>query len=386
MSGEQINHGRVILAAVVLSVLGAMFYNLLPLFVGTAQDYRGLDNESVGLLSSAFFAGYTVTTITAFFWIRRVNWKTTSLLALAIACLALLLTGFSRSHGLLMLCIFVAGGSLSIVYGIGATILGDTNNPARWYGLKVSAEAMLGALLLLILPATFISRFGFMGLMMAMALTVLLLMPALTWLPASGHKHPEQGDGSIAMSSQLRLSIWIALFAVMFFIFSATMIWAFLERMASSAGFESVMVGNVLSLTLLFAVLGSLCAVVMGGRFGSGRPFAGAVTVFLLALTLLASGTTLLNYAIGACLFTFSVGLGISYVVTIVANLDMDGRYVVLSVPAMGIGVMAAPAISGLLSASQEFTVVLMTGGFSVLVSLVAGFFALRMGSKATEN
>jgi hypothetical protein len=58
---------QVILSAVVLSALGAMFYNLLPLFLGVAQDYRELDNQGVGLLSSMFFAGFTLTTSTAFF-------------------------------------------------------------------------------------------------------------------------------------------------------------------------------------------------------------------------------------------------------------------------------------------------------------------------------
>ncbi len=99
---------RVILSAVVLSALGALFYNLLPLFVGVAQDYRELDNKGIGLLSSMFFAGFTLTTSTAFFWIRRINWRSVILLALIIGSIALLLAGYFQSYGLLMLCIFIA--------------------------------------------------------------------------------------------------------------------------------------------------------------------------------------------------------------------------------------------------------------------------------------
>lgn len=385
-SSEVPGYGYTILAAVAVSVLGAMFYNLLPLFVGTAQDYRGYDNESTGLISSAFFAGYTLTTSTAFFWIRRVNWRTTSLLALVIASVALLLVGYIQHMGLLVFCIFVAGGSLSVVYGVGATILGDTSSPARWYGLKVSAEALLGAFMLMILPGTLVARFGFMGLMMGMALAVVLFMPVLKWLPVSGRVRPEHGAGTTNLAPRLRMSIWAALFAVMSFIFSATMIWAFLERMANSAGFEPVMVGNILSLTLIFAVFGSMVAVLAGSRFGSGRPFLGATVIFLVGITLLASYTSLLVFAIGACLFTFSVGLGISYVVTIVANLDLDGRYVVLTVPALGFGVMAAPAVGGALSTDHGFTAVLIAGGLAVAVSLLAGLLALRMGRGGNQH
>jgi predicted MFS family arabinose efflux permease len=386
VSGEVPGYGYAILAAVALSALGAMFYNLLPLFVGTAQDYRGFDDESTGLISSVFFAGYTLTTSTAYFWIRRVNWRITSSLALVTACVTLLLAGYSRSMDLLVPCVFVAGGSFSVVYGIGATILGDTNNPARWYGLKISAEALLGAFLLVIFPGTLVAHFGLMGLMMGMVLTVLLLTPALRWLPVSGQKHPGQGVKSMVLTPQLRLAIWIALISVMFFIFSATMIWAFLERMAKSAGFEPVLVGNVLSLALICAVLGSMVAVVIGGRFGSGKPLIGATAMYLAAVFLLANGASLFLFAAGACLFTFSVGLGISYVVTIVANLDLDGRYVVLSVSAMGFGVMAAPAVGGLLTAVQGFTVVLMAGGLTVVVSLLAGLVALRTGGVGNQS
>ncbi len=380
VSSNPMDSKRVILSAVVVSALGMLFYNLLPMFLGVAQDYRELDNRSIGLLSSMFFVGYTLTTSTAFFWIRRINWKTVTWVALAIGSMALLLAGYTRNHGVLMLCIFVAGGAFSTVYGIGTTALGDTSNPARWYGLKISAEAMLGAIMLFLLPGTLISSFGFMGMMTGMVLAVVLLAPALSWLPAMGYTHKEIEGGQFDLPSQLRLSVWIGLFAVVAFTFSATMIWAFVERMANTAGFEPVLVGKILSLTLLFAVLGSMTAVVIGDRFGSGKPFAAAAMIFLLALTWLASTTSLINYAIGACLLTMGIAMGITYAITIVADLDMDGRYVVLTVPAIGIGVMSAPTVGGLLTSSQEFTAILMVGGVTVIVALMAGLIALRKG------
>jgi predicted MFS family arabinose efflux permease len=369
-----------ILSAVALSALGAMFYNLLPLFLGVAQDYRGLDNTGIGVLSSLFFAGHTSVTMTAFFWIRRFNWKTVSLFTIMIGSLALLLAGYSQSHSLLMLSIFVAGGTFGAAYGIGTTALGDTSNPARWFGLKISAEAMLGAILLFLLPGTLISRFGFMGMMAGMVLAVVLLAPALAWLPVAGNKHPEHDGGQKHIPPQLRLAIWVGLFAATAFMFSATMIWAFVERMASSADFEPVLVGKILSLTLVFAVLGSLAAFVMGDRFGFAKPFTVATMIFLLALAWLSSTTSLINYAIGACLLTLAIGLGITYVITIVANLDIDGRYVVLTVPAIGIGVMIAPVIGGLLTDSQGFSAIFVFGGTTMVLSLLAGLFALHKG------
>ncbi len=376
---------NVILSAVGLSALGAMFYNLLPLFLGVAQDYRELDNQEIGILSSLFFAGFTLTTMTAFFWVRCVNWRAVTLGALIVGSLAFLLAGYFQKQGLLMLCIFIAGGAFSAVYGIGTTALGDTSNPARWFGAKISAEAMLGAILILLLPGTLISSHGFMGMMMGMVLAVILIAPTLVWLPATGSKHQEDNNGHIQIPAQLRLAIWIGLFAVMAFLFSATMIWAFVERIANSTGIEPVLEGEILSLALVFAVLGSLAAVVMGDRFGSGKPFAASVIIFLFALAWLSDTNSVINYAIGACLLTFSIGLGITYVITIIALLDMDGRYVVLTVPASGIGVMLAPMIGGLLTTSHEFSTLFMVGGVTVVISLLAGLLALHTGLSARK-
>jgi predicted MFS family arabinose efflux permease len=386
LNNNPMDRKLVIMSAVFLSAIGAMFYNLLPMFLGVAQDYRELDNQSIGLLSSMFFAGYTLTTSTAFFWIRRVNWKIVTLLALIIGSMALILAGFSRSFTVLMICIFIAGGAFSTVYGIGATALGDTGNPARWFGLKISAEAMLGAVLLFLLPGTLISSFGFKGMMIGMVVAVLVLAPVLSWLPETGHTGHEQEDGGADIAPGLQVAIWIALFAVTVFLFSATMIWAFVERLASTAGFEPVLVGKVLSLTLVFAVIGSMAAVVIGDRFGSGKPLAAATVLFLLALGLLSGTTTVTDYAIGACLLTTAIGLGITYVITIVADLDMDGRYVVLTVPAIGIGVMTAPAVGGMLTATQDYSTILMVGGGSVVLSLAAGMFALARGLPAVRE
>lgn len=386
LNNNPMDRKLVIMSAVFLSAIGAMFYNLLPMFLGVAQDYRELDNQSIGLLSSMFFAGYTLTTSTAFFWIRRVNWKIVTLLALIIGSMALILAGFSRSFTVLMICIFIAGGAFSTVYGIGATALGDTGNPARWFGLKISAEAMLGAVLLFLLPGTLISSFGFKGMMIGMVVAVLVLAPVLSWLPETGHTGHEQEDGGADIAPGLQVAIWIALFAVTVFLFSATMIWAFVERLASTAGFEPVLVGKVLSLTLVFAVIGSMAAVVIGDRFGSGKPLAAATVLFLLALGLLSGTTTVTDYAIGACLLTTAIGLGITYVITIVADLDMDGRYVVLTVPAIGIGEMTAPAVGGMLTASQDYSTILMVGGGSVVLSLAAGMFALARGLPAVRE
>ena len=381
-SNNTMDRLSVIFSGVVISALGALFYNLLPLFLGTAQDFRDLSDQAVGVLSSSFYVGFTLTTLSAFFWIRKLSWRKVTLISVPVAAAAMVLAGYAGSYTLLVAGIFISGGAFSALYGIGTTVLGDTSNPARWYGLKIASEAGLGAVLLLILPGALIARWGFEGMMVGMTAVLLILAPLLMWLPGSGVKGvDESGEHkSVILEPQLRTALWFGLAGVMTFLFCTTMIWAFVERMANEAGFDAVATGNVLSLTLVFAVGGSLLAMLLGERFGPGRPFAVACLTLLVSLYLLAGVGTLFDYGLAACVFTFAFGLGIPYVVTIVADLDVDGRFVVLTVPAIGIGVMIAPAVGGMLTGTGGYGAILWTGGIAAISALVISLIALRIG------
>ena len=113
----------------------------------------------------------------------------------------------------------------------------------------------------------------------------------------------------------------------------------------------------------------ALLAGAVGGRFGAARPFAAGAAVSLVALLLLNSSGSFTTYAIGACMQTFAIGFMLPFAITEVAELDVDGRYVVLSVPAIGIGAMAGPGIAGVLSQSGDFSSLLGFVAVTIITS-----------------
>lgn len=379
---NQMNRPGVILAGVLISALGAMTYNLLPLFLGTVQDFLTLSDWSVGILGSSFFAGFTLTSITAWLWIRRFNWRVVGFSAIPIAAAALLSVSLTESYLLMTIEIAIAGGAFSVLYGIGTTVLGDTSQAARWYGLKIACEAALGVALLLILPGAVIQRWGFSGLMVAMVIVLIIFSPLLAGLPARGTK----GAGlatekhEFAMVPAVRAALWLGLAAVLIYLFCTTMIWAFVERIAHDAGFDAVVTGNALSLSLILAVCGSVAAVILGERYGLSLPLAFAALLLLVSLVLLGDMDSLTSYTMAICLFSFSFGLGLPYTVSVVSYLDINGRFVVLTVPAIGVGVMFAPAMGGMLMGYGGNNALLITGAVSALTALSLSLLALRLG------
>jgi predicted MFS family arabinose efflux permease len=379
-----------IIPALAISAIGALFYNILPLYVGAAQDSLNLSNSEVGLLPAAFFAGYNMVTVSAFFWIRRWNWRKATLLLLPIAILSLILSVVVESWAALLLYTAVSGGGFAAVYGIGTTILADTSNPARWYGLKIAIEAVPGAALLFILPSTLVADYGFAGVVYALVGTSLLLTLFLPGLPSSseiGDSSPT--DVSTASAAQTPLnstSIWLALLGTLLFFSAASGLWAFIERMGAVLNFDPSDIGLLLSLTLVFATLGSLITAWLGKRLGNVRPFAASGLLMIVATALLYGTPSFPLYAIGAALLTFGIGMGLPFAVAEVADLDVDGRYIILSVPAIGSGAMIGPAATGYLTDGGSFDLALIVGAAIVLVSILSVFFGRRqLASEATE-
>jgi len=364
--------GTVIAAAIIASAIGALFYNVLPIYMGTAQDYRGLDNREIGFLSSAFFFGYNVVTISAFFWIRRLSWALIVAIATPVAALSLYAGTLFDSYVSLLVTVAVSGGAFAAIYGVGTTILGDTTNPARWFGVKIAAEAMLGAVLLLVLPVTTIAQWGFDGTIIGVIIAMVFLVPFLFWLPARGSKHWEDDIPTSSANEHFQSPyIWGALAATLVFFSGASAIWAFIERIGAQRDFESAALGVLLSVTLICALIGSLLAAALGGKFGNVKPFIAGAALSLVALLLLSSPQSFNVYAAGTCLQTFVIGFLLPFAITEVADLDVDGRYIVLTVPAIGIGAMAGPGVAGVLSQSGDFGSLLGFVGATVVVSAV---------------
>ena len=366
----------VIAAALVVSALGALFYNVLPIYVGAAQDYKGLDNRAVGFLTTAYFIGFNVVTISAFFWIRQVSWTFVVAIAAPIAALSMSASALVEGYVPLLLLTAIAGGGFAALYGVGTTILADVSNPASWFGVKIAVEALPGVLLLLVLPGTAIAKWGFAGAVFGIVVLLIFLSPFLFWIPARGRSAAPAQIATGHTGSRQSPWIWASLAAITLFFGGASAVWAFLERIAAAGGFSADAVGVLLSVTLVFAVLGSLLSAALAGRFGNVWPFAASALLFAMSLLLLNEPATFAHYVIGACGATFTFAFMIPNSVTEVAELDTDGRFVILTVPAIGLGAMFGPAIGGTLSQSGEFGGLLIFGAVAMLLAsilLVAG-------------
>ena len=150
---------------VLLGALGAVVFNLLPLFIGAASDSLNLDHAQAGLLGSAYLAGYGVMIASGIFWVDRLPWR--AVLTVALISGAGLFFAITRVEGFAAVTALVIGCGMSLgtVYGLGYPAIARLPNPERLIGAKIAAEGLLGAILLFSLPGSVIPEWGFSGLM-----------------------------------------------------------------------------------------------------------------------------------------------------------------------------------------------------------------------------
>ncbi len=379
---NQVDRLSAIIAACLLSALGAMVYNILPMFLGVAQDVRGYSDQQLGFITSVYFTGFSVVTISAFFWIRKVNWKTASMIAACLVVTGLLASAGSARVGWFMLCVFIVGSGSSALYGVATTMLGDTRNAARSFGLKIGMEAGLGSILFFLLPSLVIARWGFDGMLYAGALVALVLAVAIVWLPAGGVKGQETAEQAPSMSWKdmaNQLPMWFCLLGIFVFFGGVSSIWAFLERLGNDAGYSSGAISTALSLALIGAMAGSFLAAAIGNRYRLAPPLFIAAGVYLAAMVLLAYSSGVLSFTAAALLFAIAFGFALPFMVTVVSDLDTSGRFIVLTVPALALGGVAGPAIAGMVKTGTDYTPIIAYASVTVIVSLVLFLYALRV-------
>ena len=117
----------VFIAAVLLSGLGALMYEISSQFSYMLGTTYGFGEGSQGDFLASFFAGYSLIAITMVFWVRQVDWRVIAAafsLAGGGGFAAMLIM---KQYLLLVAAMFIAGCGLGACYALSLTIFGDTD-------------------------------------------------------------------------------------------------------------------------------------------------------------------------------------------------------------------------------------------------------------------
>jgi predicted MFS family arabinose efflux permease len=368
-------------ASVTTATAGLLFYNVMPMYLGQLQETTGLETSEIGLIASIYFLGFNLVSLSSYLWIRKLPPFQTAL-ASTLALIVILLLATQSNEFLYQAIVSASIGGLSGAIGtIGVTIVGDADNSTRWYGIQVAAEALAGVVLLFLLPATLIPLYGFAGVIYGMVIMTLLLLPSYYYLSREplqvvGFNSKEPGDQHESVRSTFHA--WMGLIAMVCLFVGSAAVWAFVERIAAINEFNPEAVGKMLGFSLFFAVIGSLAAGAVGNRFGNTWPYLLNCLVLVAGVITIAVTDNFTAYTVGACLFMFGWAAAFAYLFAIISDADPNGKFIALSVPALGIGSMIGPGLAGfLLSGDSTSSLQIMCVG-AILAAMALGWLSER--------
>lgn len=385
-----IDRKSVYIAAGLISGIGVLISTTMPIVIGTLAEAFKFSESQLGDIMAAFNLTYTLIAIASLFFVRRINWKFAGFLGSGISVASFVALSLTGDYHSIMMLFSVMGLGIGGLYALGMAVMGDSENPDRAFGIKLGLEAFPSTFLLFTLPVLVIPVYGFAGMAYAMAATCLVIGLLSGLLPSRGVKNEttlslvlaaaDKGTSARSKSSTMPLNLsLLALTASIVFFSGIIATWAFLEIIGTDKGLPADKVGVVLALGLVSSAVGAFVAAWLGNKVGRNVPMIAIMIVNVLSLIIIWQSTSLISYAIGTISFTFCVNYGLAYFFGLSAEVDLSGRFVVLSATTISLGGVIGPALGGRIMEGLGFETVLAFSAICSILSLTIYMIVVRL-------
>jgi predicted MFS family arabinose efflux permease len=365
-----------LVAACWISAAGALVFNVLPAFLASAATRYALSDEQIGFVGASYGAGYSLVTVTSFFWIARFNWQGIVTLGTALAASSLAASALAPRYAFLLGAMAAAGLGCGALYTVGTSIVSENQKPDRAFGVKLAVETFVGVAMLVVLPSLVADRFGFAGVAMALAgVAAVCGLLALRRIPARREVGLTETDPASAPSvaSATRSGLpWLGLGGLLVSFGGIAAVWGFLERIAPTFGLSSNLTAQLVLGTLIVNAFSGVAAALIGDRWGRVLPLAISMLLAFLGVVVLSFGHGLYAYAIGALLTYGTLSLPLSYQMGLIASADATGRVASLIPAALSLGGAIAPAVAGSLLTGASYTPLYALTAATMIAGLAA--------------
>lgn len=336
-----------ILVICLVSGSAGQTFILMPILLGTLADGRGYDPALLGSIAAITAAGGLITGLSSPLWLARFPIRRLAVgLVLAVVAGLLLMALFARSTMGVMLGMGFHGIAAGALYTLmfGAVSLYDA--PERVLGWKLGTEGLPALAFLPFISAFVVPRYGTNGVIVAMALSALVLGAAAMALPAvrvqADAPVEEAGSGSMELVL-LGLAVGAAFTCWM----GINALWTFMERVGADHGLTIAATGIVLTLGWLFASAGSLAAGALGNRLGGRVPYI-VSTILTLGSLVIFLDPSALGFGIGANVYLISASFSMVFAIALISRINTQARFAGLGAVALQAAGVAGPMAGGL--------------------------------------
>ena len=349
----------------VLVLIGASMFNILPLITAGAADKLDFSAGQVGLMSSVLTVTSGMSSLFAGLWVRSVSWPRAAAASLASMGLCLVLALGAHRFWLFAALQGAAGFFASAAFSLGMTVISDGRDSARGFGAAMAAQAayQIGALwagpLLLRLP-------GVSGVMLLLAIPAGLAMILAPLLPMRGRPAPPATRGGLFRPAVLLTFLGAGIFFV-----GAGAYWTYIELMGQARGMSSQLIADWIAVSVAAGIPGGMLASAQGSRFGSLAPLTLATALVVLAALLLsAAHGGALAFGVAGILYCFAWCYALAYQFAFVNAIDATGRAVAVTGACGSFGTAAGASLAALFVRPSDYSAVIWIAAIAACLSV----------------
>ena len=369
-----INKRSVVISICMLSSLATLIFIMQPYISGMAAEKYGLSDTDIGTMAAFYYAGFSLITLSAPIWIRRVNWKSFGFIASIIAFSSLAISAWTNTYNSLLIALFGAGCGSAIIFSISNCLVGDMNNPDQKFGIRTGTEQLVGAVALIVIPSMVVPIYGFSGLLISLAVLFLVISPAAFLLPRTSDSALSELVDFKANKSSMQVIIGLILLGL--FHTGLAGIWTFLERIGNENGMEADTITNLLALAALSGFTGPYIAAMIAQKAGWKAPILWGSAAIMIVVGTISFSTSPLGLGIAFALLPGAWFFVISFYMGIIADADYDGKFVVLIAAALAIASAVGPLLTGFIRENYGMAPLLVV---TIITTLVSAYGFLRL-------
>jgi predicted MFS family arabinose efflux permease len=364
-----------------IAVFSAVLYTVLliaPVIAGKLVEQFGLTPVQVGTLFSLELGAFSLATVPAYLWLRRMNLRTASYLFAAIVIAGNVVSGFMDDFGLLVAARVVtslAAGSITVII---LTLSGKTGNPSRAFGIFVVFQLAMGALILAVFPALFAST-GVAAIYWTLAGLAGLCLLVVNRIDGEVLRK----STAVAASDTKRVPVFRAaagMAAVLLFYVALSGVWSFIAQISAGSGIDLSATSLILSLATVAGIPSALVATTLGDSPRRRLYLLAGYIGMAMSIALLIGTPALVRFAFAAVIFKFAWTFILPYLLSTLSDLSNGGHLMNTTNLMIGGGFSIGPIVSGALiqSGGGTFTGMLTFALVGVLASLAFVLIAQR--------
>ena len=367
-----------VLAAVFIGSVGNLIPNAIPAYLVAISNIRRLNESQAGLVGMADAAGIAIGSIGCALLptvVRRLNWRRTVALGLAIMVLANVMTIAAATLPGLIISRMLAGLGCGMAVAIVYAMLAE-GDAARNLGIFTVAQLATGWIGVMLI-GQISDRFGAVGLFGALSVIGLLALSMAALVPVKSLRRTiAENLGRPALGRISGLG-WLGILSVALFFSGVVATYSYLVYMGEAWGVKSAVAENGAAVMLFSGMIGGAAAAVMGSRFGFMKPLIGGFVGLILAAALFTILTPVNAFIPIVVLFGFCFSFVVNYQFEAVVTVDPTSSTAMFVNVAALVGFTTGPAIGGYL-ATADYRLV---SGFSLILialALVTIIFAVQ--------